>query len=228
MTEPDGLLDRLTHVDACAASDACDRLGLDGQVISGLGNLSGRQRISGRAVTVLLGPPTPTPSARHLCTAAIEAAGPGDLIVVDHQGRLDCAGWGGNLSRAALASGVTGTIIHGAARDIDEATEIGYPVFASGATPRTARGRTQEHAWNIDIGIAGVTIHPGDLIVADSTGIVVIPAAHADAVLDLAATIVQNEAAMATAIAAGTPVSTVMGTTYEQMLLDQPQSPTIA
>ena len=46
--------------------------------------------------------------------------------------------------------------------------------------------------------------------------------------LDLAATIVHNEAAMATAIAAGTPVSTVMGTTYEQMLLDQPQSPTIA
>ena len=127
-----------------------------------------------------------------------------------------------------MTRGVAGTIVHGAARDIDEATEIGYPVYASGATPRTARGRTQEHAWNIDVDIAGVTIHPGDLIVADATGIVVIPATHADAVLDLATTIVQNEAAMATEIVAGTPISTVMGTAYERMLLHQPPSPTIA
>jgi regulator of RNase E activity RraA len=220
--DPIDILDRLAEVDACAVSDACDRLGLDNQVVTGLANLTGRQRLAGRAVTVLLGPPTPQPSPRHLCTAAIETAGPGDVIVVAHQGRLDCAGWGGNLSRAAQARSVSGTIVHGAVRDVDEATDIGYPIYATAATPRTARSRTQEHAWNVDIDIAGVTIRPQDLIVADATGIVVIPTAHADAILDLAATIVSHEAAMAASIADGTPISTVMGATYEQMLLDGP------
>lgn len=219
MKDSDHLLERLARLDACAVSDACDRLALDGQVITGLDNLTGRQRVTGRTVPVQLGPPLPTPSSRHLCTAAIEAAGPGDVIVIAHQGRLDCAGWGGNLSRAALARGVAGTIIHGAARDIDEAIDIGYPLYASGATPRTARGRTQEHAWNVDIEIEGVTIQPRDLIVADTTGIVVIPAAHAEAIVDLATAIVQHEAAMAEAIANGTPIGTVMGAIYEEMLL---------
>jgi 4-hydroxy-4-methyl-2-oxoglutarate aldolase len=221
-------IERLARLDACAISDACDRLGLDRQVITGLVNLTGRQRLAGRAVTVLLGPPTPQPAARHLCTAAIEAAGPNDVIIVAHQGRTDCAGWGGNLSRAAHARGVVGTIVHGAVRDIDEATDIGYPVYGATATPRTARGRAQEHAWNVEIDIAGVTIRPGDLIVADTTGIVVIPAAQADTVLDLAASIVSQEAAMAAAITAGTPISRVMGATYEQMLAkpNPNQSPT--
>jgi regulator of RNase E activity RraA len=218
--EPTDALDRLALVDTCAVSDACDRLGLDNQVVSGLDNLTGRQRIAGRAVTVLLGPPNAAPSGRHLCTAAVEAAGPGDVIVVAHEGRRDCAGWGGNLSRAAQARTVAGTIVHGAVRDVDEAADIGYAVYATGATPRTARGRTQEHAWNVDVDINGVIVRPGDLVVADATGIVVIPAAHADGVLDLATTIVSHEAAMAAAIAAGTPISTVMGATYEQMLVD--------
>jgi regulator of RNase E activity RraA len=211
----------LAGLDTCAISDACDRLGLDGQVIATLTGLTGRQRIAGRAVTVLLGPPTQEVAARHLCTAAVEAAGPGDVIVVDHQGRLDCAGWGGNLSRAAKVRGVAGTIVDGAVRDIDEAVDIGYPVYATATTPRTARGRAQEHTWNVGINIAGVAVQPGDLIVADSTGIVVIPAEHADAVLELSARIADQEAAMATAVETGIPITTVMGATYEHMLLDR-------
>jgi regulator of RNase E activity RraA len=209
--------DRLARVDTCAISDASDRLGLDGQVIANLSSLTGRQRIAGRAVTVLLGPPTREQATRHLCTAAVEAAGPGDVIVVGHQGRIDCAGWGGNLSRAAHARGIAGTIVDGAVRDIDEAIDIGYAVYARATTPRTARGRAQEHAWNVEIDIAGVAVRPGDLIVADGTGIVVIPAEHADAVLELSSRIADEEGAMATAIESGIPITTVMGSTYEHM-----------
>jgi 4-hydroxy-4-methyl-2-oxoglutarate aldolase len=211
-------IDRLARLDTSAVSDACDRLGLDRQVITGLANLTVRQRVAGRAVTVLLGPPTPQPPERHVCTAAIEASGPNDVIIVAHQGRTDCAGWGGNLSRAAQARGVIRTIVHGAVRDTNEATDIGYPVYGATTTPRTTRGRAQEHAWNIEIDVAGVTIRPGDLILADTTGIVVIPAAYTDTVLHLATSIVTQESALAAAITAGTPISSVMGAAYEQML----------
>jgi regulator of RNase E activity RraA len=212
----------LAGLDTCAISDACDRLGLEGQVIATLSSLTGRQRIAGRAVTVLLGPPTQAVAERHLCTAAVEAAGRGDLIVVDHQGRLDCAGWGGNLSRAAKVRGIAGTIVHGAVRDIDEAVDIGYAVYATATTPRTARGRAHEHTWNVEINIAGVAVRPGDLVVADGTGIAVVPVEHADAVLELAARIADHEAAMATAIETNIPITTVMGATYEHMLLNRP------
>ncbi len=208
-------------LDSCALSDACDTLGLPHQVVAGLGDLTGRHRIAGRVVTVLLGPPTAEPASRHLCTAAIEAAGPGDVIVVAHQGRLDCAGWGGNLSRAAQARHVEGTIVDGAARDVDEATTIGYPVFAAAATARTARQRAQEHAWGVSVEIAGVTIRPGDFVVADGSAIVFIPAADAERVAAAASTIAHREAAMAAAIDAGTPITAVMGADYERLHLEE-------
>jgi len=209
--------DGLDRLDSCALSDACDTLGIDPPTISGLGNLTGRRRIAGRAVTVLLGPSNGEPSSRHLCTAAIEAAGPGDVIVVAHQGRLDCAGWGGNLARAAQARGAQGTIVDGALRDVDEAADIAYPVFAKGATPRTARRRAREQAWNVPIEVGGVIVNPGDLVVADATGIIVVPAKQAEQVIATALDIVAKETAMATDIAAGVPVSIVMGTNYERL-----------
>ncbi len=210
-------IEQLAALDSCAMSDACDSLGLDGRVVIGLADLTGRHQIAGRAVTVLLGPATAEVASRHLCTAAIESAERGDVIVVAHQGRLDCAGWGGNLSRAAQMRGVAGTILDGAVRDVDEAANIGYPVFAAGATPRTARRRAQEVAWGVAVEIGGVSVRPGDLVVADATGIVVVPLEHAERVITAAAAIVEREAAMAAAIAAGTAVSTVMGRNYERM-----------
>ena len=98
------IIDRLRQLDSCAVSDARDQLGLPDATVVGIGNLTGLAKVAGRAVTVQLGAPRPTPSTRHLCTAAIEAAGDDDVIVIDHQGRTDCAAWGGNLSRAAAVA----------------------------------------------------------------------------------------------------------------------------
>lgn len=218
MNAPDEFVERLRALDACAVSDARDRLGLPDGVATGIGNLTGHGRVSGRTVTVLLGQPLETPSTRHLGTQAIEAAGPGEVIVIAHQGRTDCAGWGGNMARAAAARGVEGTLIHGAARDIDEAREIGYQLYASSATPRTARGRTQEHSWNQPIDFDGVAVSAGDYVVADATGIVFVAAADIDAVLEVAEEIAHREAQIAAAIAAGTPVSEAMGADYERMV----------
>lgn len=219
-------VERLRGVDACALSDACDRLGLGGRVSTAAHPLTGPTRIAGRVVTVELGRPVDgglgSGSGRHLGAAAADAATADDVIVIAHQGRADCAGWGGNLSRGARSRGAAGTIVDGAVRDVDEAIEIGFPLFATGATPRTARGRTEEKAWGGPITFDGVAVDHGDYVVADSTGTVFVPAVEIDAVLEVAEVIVAKEAAMAADIESGRPVSDVMGADYESMLRPSP------
>lgn len=213
----DDAVRRLARLDTCAVSDALDRLGLRGTV-TGIRCLSATVRIAGRAVTTRLGPPDGQPSTRHLGTAAIEAAEPGDVIVIAHQGRADAAGWGGILSTAAKFRGLSGVIVDGACRDVDESRELGFPVFARGAVPFTARGRAVEQSCNAPVSIAGVMVSPGDLALADGSGVVFVAAAAAAAVLDAAEQIAAREAAMTRAVLAGEPVSQVMGASYESML----------
>ena len=214
----DRLVDRLRRLDACAISDACDREGLEGRVSIRPRPLTGPIRIAGRTLTVELGPPAGEASSRHLCAAAVDSGTADDVLVIAHQGRSDCAGWGGNLSRAARIRHVAGTIIDGAMRDLDEAIGIGYPVFASATTPKTARGGTEEKGWGNRITFDGIMVETGDYVVADSTGIVFVPANRIEAILVVAETIAAKEAAMAADIDAGRPVSEVMGADYEAML----------
>jgi regulator of RNase E activity RraA len=222
----DDLVSRLRALDSCAVSDALDRHGLP-CAVSGLRPLAAQRPTAGRAVTVLLGvpaaAPAPSPGApkRHLSTAAVDASGPGDVIVVAHQGRTDCAGWGGLLSRAAVIRGIDGVVVDGVARDLAEAAAVGLPVFASGSTAVTARGRAAEVCWGEPVEFAGVPVAPGDLVLADAGGVVVIPSAHAETVLATAERIAATEAAMAAALDAGRPVSEVMGATYEELTDDR-------
>jgi regulator of RNase E activity RraA len=213
----DELVTRLAKLDTCAVSDALDRLGLSGTV-TGIRPLSVLGRIAGRVVTVKLKPKGDEVSTRHLGTAAIVAAEPGDVIVIDHQAREDAAGWGGILATAAKVKGVAGVIVDGACRDIDESREIGFPVFGRAAVPLTARGRAVEESTNEPISIGGVTVSPGDLVIADGSGVVFIAAAQAADVLAAAEDIAAREAEMTKAVLAGEPPDRVMGRNYETML----------
>jgi regulator of RNase E activity RraA len=210
-------IERLARLDTGALSDALDRLGLAGAV-TGIRPLTGSHKIAGRVVTVKLVAAEGRTSKRHLATAAIEASGPGDVLVIEHRSRKDCAGWGGILSRAAKARGIAGTLVEGLVRDVDESREIGYPVFARGAVPATARGRIVEESWNSPVDIGGVPVHPGDLVIADGTGIVFLAKSRIEDALLAAEEIASKERAMAAALEAGTPVSRVMGGDYEAML----------
>lgn len=218
---PGPLDERLSKLDTGAISDALDKLAIEG-VVLGLKALTVPKRIAGRVVTVALGAARGEAPKRHLGTAAIEAAGPGDVVVVEHNKREDCAGWGGILSLAAATRGLVGTIVDGAARDIDESRELGYPVYARAAVPRTARGRVVERAWNIPVTIGGVHVDPGDLVVADASGVVFVPKARLDEVLSAAEAIVAREASLAEAVRSGKPVSEVMGGDYEWMTRTKP------
>jgi len=214
----DDAIARLTRLDTCAVSDALDRLGLKGAVL-GLRPLWPCPRIVGRAVTVKIKPAGLEKPKQHLCTPAIAAATASDVIVVDHGGRTDVAAWGGLLSLAAQVKKIRGVIVDGAARDVDESRELEFPVFGRGAVQVTARGRVMQESFNEEIECAGVQVHPGDLVIADMSGVVFIPRAREEEVLTQAEGLAAAEQRMAAAIKTGRSVVEVMETLgYESML----------
>ena len=156
--------------------------------------------------------------ASHLGTTAVEAAQPGDVIVMEQRTGIDAACWGGNLSLGATLRQVAGVVVDGPARDIDDAREYDFPVFARSVTSRTARGRIVEVATNVPITVGDVTVNPGDFVVADGSGVVFIASGNVEQVLEAAEAVVARERAMVAALREGTPISRVMGTGYETML----------
>ncbi len=213
----DDLISRLNKLDSCAVSDALDKLGLKGSV-TGIHRFVTEQRIAGRVLTVKLDRAEGSTNTRHLCTAAIEAANPGDIIVVEQSTGLDAASWGGNLAIGAKMRGVAGVIVEGPARDIDDCRKLDFPVFARSHTARTARGRIVEVATGEPITVGDVTVTPGDYVIADGSAVVFIFQTEISRVLETAEAIVAREEAMAQALRDGTPISIVMGANYETML----------
>lgn len=211
-----GTLERLARLDSCAVSDALDLSALSGAVL-GIHAVCGARRIAGRAVTVQLGPADGRASKSHLCTAAVDASGPGDVIVVAHEGRLDVAGWGGLLSLGASIRKIEGVIVDGACRDVDESAALGLPVYARAKVPVTARGRVMEISWNTPVKIADVIVAPGDLVLADGSGVVFLGAQHAETIIAAAERITAKEAALAAAVRAGRPLAGVMDGGYERI-----------
>jgi 4-hydroxy-4-methyl-2-oxoglutarate aldolase len=212
------LASRLARLDACAISDALDKLGIAG-VVTGIHRLSSDMRIWGRVVTVKLEPDDGRPAAsKHLSTTAVETAQPGDVIVVEQRTGIDAAGWGGNLSFGAKLRGISGVIVEGPARDLDESRAYGFPVFARDHTSRTARGRLVETGTNLPIKVGDIAVSAGDYVVADGSAVVFIAAADVHRVLETAEKIADNERAMVEQLRQGTPISQVMGKTYETLL----------
>ena len=209
---------RLLKLDTCAVSDALDKLELP-SAVTGIERLSSDRRIAGRVLTVKLDKAAGRgQSKRHLCTAAIEAANQGDVIVIEQRTGLDAASWGGTLSLGAQLRGVTGVIVEGPARDIDESRELDFPVFARSHTAHTARGRIVEVASGEPILVGDVRVTPGDFVIADGTAVAFVAAADIERVLEAAEFIVAKEKAMGDALRAGKPISEVMGANYEDML----------
>jgi len=196
------IVERLSKLDTCAVSDALDSLSLKGATW-GVRPMWQCPRIAGRAVTMKIKPAGLEQPKQHLGTAPIEAAEPGDIIVIDNGGQLQFSCWGGLLALSAKLKGLSGVVIDGAARDIDEARELGFPVYARGAVPMTARGRVVQESYNQEIQFAGVQCHPGDLVLADSSGVVIVPREKEAQVVSAAEAIYAKEQEMAAGIRKG-------------------------
>lgn len=105
---------------------------------------------------------------------AIQAAGPGSVVVIDSHGVTNAAFWGERTTRAAMARGLVGAVIDGACRDVTAIGKLGFPVFSTAITPNAGLpgGRG---AVNVPVAVGGMTVRPGDVLVGDENGVVVIP-----------------------------------------------------
>ena len=218
MPAPDDLVARLRKLDACAVSDALDKLGLNG-VVTGIPQQSGADRIAGRAITVRLGVGTPQAGPpRHLCAHAIELGGADSVLVIEQRSGVEAGSWGGLLSQGAKVRGIAGVVVDGPVRDIDQSIDLAFPGFARSLTSFTARGRIVELATNGAVRIGGATVEPGHYVIADRSAVIFIAEAEISRVVTAAEDIAAREEAMARALVAGKAIGAVMGGDYEHML----------
>jgi 4-hydroxy-4-methyl-2-oxoglutarate aldolase len=121
---------------------------------------------------------------------ALEMGQPGDIIVVDAGGDTETSVCGGLMGGLAKNRGIRGMIIDGAGRDIDELEDIGWPIWSKAIVPRGTHtmfsNRKEELSINVPIACGGVTVSPGDFVIADTIGVTVVPLRHAEDVLRLA------------------------------------------
>lgn len=136
------------------------------------------KRVVGRAFT-LKAPPGDNVSIH----GALSLAGPGDVLIIDWRGFTGACGSGALSLTSAISRGMAGLVIDGAWRDIDEVRKLDFPLFSRGNSPYSpVRRRPGE--INVPVACGGVVVHPGDLIVGDREGVVVVPYAYAERVAD--------------------------------------------
>ena len=129
----------------------------------------------------------------------------GDVLVV--QGIMLVSSMGGVSASVGKRQGEAGAIVDGAVRDIDHSRKIGYPVWSSGVSPVTGKWRVKTVAVNRPVSIAGVTVHPGDLVIADEVGVCFVPFARAAEVLALAQRLAKREEERLAKLASGMPLA---------------------
>ncbi|CAM5602654.1 RraA family protein [Streptomyces aurantiogriseus] len=196
-------------LDSATVSDALDACGLPpGQ--GGLRPMWGTPKVTGFAQTVELAPLPGEHGGAHILTSAIAEAGPENVVVVANGGRTDVSSWGGIVSLGASVRGVRGVVTDGVCRDVGQARELGLPVFARGQVPVTARGRLRQKSAGEPVSLGEVTVNPGDVVLADEGGVVVVPRDRADEVLRAARRLADREAAIEAEVRAGVSLPDAM------------------
>jgi len=166
-------------------ADALDRLGIAGAPRGLLPLWPGCRKIAGPAYTMRL-VPAGDASPVHGTLAAIAAARPGDVLVIDHGGRTDVNSGGGIAMFTAHRRGLAGAVIDGVSRDVDECREMGFPLYARGVIQTSIRGRCAFGGHGAEAALGGVRVRPGDWIAADENGVVVVPREAAGEALRIA------------------------------------------
>lgn len=126
------------------------------------------------------------PNALNGMLEAIDQGGTDSVYVMAVEDGEDIAGMGGLMGTAMAARGYTGAVIDGGVRDVAYLRKIGFPVFATGIVPSTSVHHYRFAGGQIPLVCNGVPVNPGDIVVADSDGVVIVPRAQAQAVLTLA------------------------------------------
>lgn len=185
---PDSTISRLRSVPTATAKQVLRELGVDRTFLFGLRAMTSDRRIAGKARTLRFLPlrEDAKPPAKGINRRLIDTLDRDDVLVIDAAGNMEGAVLGDMLAARTHARGAAGVVADGVIRDVDGIREIGLAVWARGSYPDA---NTRELlAWEVDvaIGCGGTLVQPGDYIVADSDGAVVVPPQHVNALLERA------------------------------------------
>lgn len=206
-----------TAVTAAQLSDSLDALGIRNQV---LGNqitaLDPGYRAYGRARTIEFVPVDEPADVAYARTDPyadfirfMDDVQPGDFLVVATAANGCTAYWGELFSAAAIGRGAVGVVCDGPARDRARIAALGFPVFSAGTRPVDFRARMRVSGVQHAVTVAGVDIRPGDFVLADDDGIVVIPQDSASAAIRLANQRLSTESSVLQELLAGSTIAEV-------------------
>jgi len=189
------LLEKYSSVSSATVLGRLLRMGYDKTYMRGVRSLAPGRRLVGRAVTLRYLPSRPDLAKRVATGAhgegfnetprwqALEALGPGDVFVGDAMGLSEVSTGGDVVFSRILTQGAAGLVTDGGVRDGHKVTRYGYPVFAGGSTPTVGEPHILPFEVNVPVQCGGVLVWPGDILLGDDTGVVVLPSQLAEELL---------------------------------------------
>lgn len=187
-------------LDTPGVSDAMDKLGLHGQALGIMPLTNYTKVVVGPAFTVKYVPANNPPGT---VGDFIDDVAPGDVVVIDNDGRTDCTVWGDIMTQYAGIRGIAATVIDGVCRDVNKALGDGYPMFSAGRFMRTGKDRVEVESVNGTVAVGTVRVSARDIVVADTNGVVIVPRARAQEVAEIARRIEDVESRIREQIAQG-------------------------
>ncbi|HUG14926.1 MAG TPA: RraA family protein [Thermomicrobiales bacterium] len=177
---------RYAKVYTGAVADILDKRGLTRQIVDGaIQGLTLDSRVAGPAFTCKGAAATELePDDWDARKAFLDSLTPHSVAVVDTSGDTSAAHWGELMSTAAMGRGCTGVVLDGATRDVTLVLELGFPVFARYRSPASSIRRWRISGFDHPVTIGGVVVRPGDFVLGDADGVVIVPSELAVEVLD--------------------------------------------
>lgn len=196
------IVNRLKALDTTSVSDALDKLGLPGGLY-GIKPVVKGTFLCGEAFTVHY---VPCGEVRGTVGDFLDDVKEGQVVVIDNGGRDYCTVWGDIMTLTAIKKGIAGTLIDGVCRDIPAIREKKYPIFTKGTYMVTGKDRVEVDAVNEPVAVSGLKVCPGDYILADDSGAVVVPRNRAEEVIRVAASIEETEQKIVEKVMEGMPL----------------------
>ena len=197
--EKKDLIQALKKMDTASISDAMDKLGIPCGLL-GIQAVVEGNKICGDAFTVHY---IPCGMGKGNVGDFIDDVKPGQVVVIDNGGRTYCTVWGDIMTYTAKTKGIEGTLIDGVCRDVNGIKELNYGIYTKGKYMVTGKERVTVDAVNIPVAISGVQVRPGDIILGDDSGALVIPQEKAEEVLEVAQHIEEVEQKIIAEVKAG-------------------------
>lgn len=207
----DGLRDKLLRVPVAALSAQLRARGMDDVTIDGVAPLHPREKMVGTARTLRFVPRREDLFRQHgggynAQKRVFDSLGSGDVLVIEARGEVGSGTLGDILAIRAHACGAAGIVTDGGVRDAAAVTAVGIPVYAAGPHPAVLGRRHVPWEADVTIGCGGTTVQPGDVVVGDADGVIVVPRNLVEEVVDAALAQEDEDAWIAEQVAAGHPL----------------------